>query len=178
MFEAEGDSRAVVTPSVKTPFCLKVASKIRTENVLVPQDCRSRRLAKLPIHIAASLDAIDIRPVEVLAKGRVVYQLEVIEGTIPENLWCEVELSLRLSADARHQTLVALVLVGIVGAVERVGSVALPREAELPIDPQSIVLIVALIVELSLLPATIEGTAVASAATATEAIAKTFVHKR
>ena len=85
--------------------------------------------------MAAGLDAIDVCPVEVLAEGGAVYEFEIVEGTVPEDLRREVEASLCLCADAGHEASVALVLVGVAGTVERVGAIAFLRETELPVKP-------------------------------------------
>lgn len=172
MFEAEGDRRAVIAAGIDVACAFGgcVLPQVRTQDVLVTQECRDSRLAEGPGDVSAGLEAIDVCAVEVLAEGSAADKLEVVVGALPEELRGEVEAPLRLGADAGHEPTVALVLVGIGGAVEGVGSVALLREAELPVEPQRVVLVVALIEELSLLPGAVGCAAVAPAAAAADAV--------
>ena len=142
------------------------------------QECRDCRLAELPIYMSSCLEAKDVCPMEILAESGVMNKFEVVPRTIPEDLWREVEAALRLSADACHESLVALVLVGIICTIESVGAVALLREAKLPVELQSVILIVTLIEELSLSPRAVERAAIASAATTTDAVRHLACRKR
>ena len=170
MLKREGNGRSVVAPRIKASFWPEVSSKVCAENVLVLHDCRSRCLAKHPINVPSCFNSIDVRPMEILAKSRVMHKFEVVPRTVPEDLWSEVETTFRFGTDARHKSLIPFILVRIIGAVEGVGSVAFLREAELPIKTHSLVFKVALIEELPLSPRTVEGAAIASASTTADAV--------
>ena len=85
-----------------------------------------------------------------------------------------MKTALCLCADAGHETLVTLVLVGVIGTIKSIGSVALLRKAELPIKAQSIILVIPLIVELSLPPPTVERSTIAPATTSADAVREAF----
>lgn len=123
-----------------------------------------------PIEISAYACSIDVRLMEILAKGLPVDQLEIIISSIPVDLRSEMDFSFRLCLRTDQVSLVSLVLVRIRGAVEGVGSIGFLAESELPVDIKVLVAEVSLIVDLSLLPIAVGGSAIASSSSTTDSI--------
>ena len=85
-----------------------------------------------------------------------------------------MKLSLRFGTDRKQVTLVSLKLIRVGCTVECVSTIRFLRKAELPVNAQLFIAVVALVENLSLPPVAVGGTSVASPSTTADAVVDTF----
>ena len=163
----------VVFPSYPSIFAaVHRMSQIGAEDAFVADFRPNGCLAAFPADVPIETQTVDVRHVEILAKSCASHQLEIIVGAVPIEGGQEAELPFRLSAYTHEVSLVALELVGIGGRVESVGSVGLLRQAELPVEVELLVGVVALIIELSASPVVVRGASIGATSAAAQSVAE------